>query len=52
MINFYDEDGQFVVPPAKNNLSVGGHLSMVAKSLSLKGFVPFSSHHQQYQRED
>lgn len=51
MINFYDEDGQFVVPPAKNNLSVGGHLSMVAKSLSLKGFVPFSSHHQ-YQRED
>ena len=51
MINFYDEKGNFVVPPAKNNQDVGGHLSMLAKSLSLKGVIPFSSHHQ-YQRSD
>lgn len=51
MINFYDEKRNFIVPPAANNSYVGEHLSFVAKSLSLKGVIPFSSFHQ-YQRSD
>lgn len=51
MINFYDEDGKFVVPPAKNNLRVGEQLSMTAGLIGTTGIIPFSSHHQ-YQRTD
>ena len=51
MINFYDESGDFVVPPAKNNIYVGEDLSLSAKSVGANIVIPFSSHHQ-YQRSD
>ena len=51
MINFYDEDGVFVVPPAKNNTRVGEPTGIQAKSLGINNIIPFSSHHQ-YQRSD
>ncbi|NNE62547.1 MAG: MBL fold metallo-hydrolase [Gammaproteobacteria bacterium] len=51
MINCYDAEGKFVVPPAKNNIYVGEHLSWVAKSINVNTVIPFSSHHQ-YQRTD
>jgi len=51
MINFFDESGNFVVPPAKNNIHVGEQLGHLAKSLRADAVIPFSSHHQ-YQRTD
>jgi hypothetical protein len=51
MINFFDESGHFVVPPAKNNIYVGEQLGHLAKSLRADAVIPFSSHHQ-YQRTD
>ncbi len=51
MINFFDESGEFVVPPAKNNIYVGEQLSLYAKSVGANKVIPFSSHHQ-YQRTD
>lgn len=51
MINFYDTNGNFVVPPAKNNVYVGEQLSLSAKSVGANIVIPFSSHHQ-YQRSD
>jgi len=51
MINFYDREGNFVVPPAKNNIFVGEQLSLLAKSVKANTVIPFSSHHQ-YQRTD
>ncbi len=49
MINFYDEDGVFVVPPASQKPPVGRHLSLRALSLGIRNVVPFSSFHA-YQR--
>jgi hypothetical protein len=51
MINFYNEAGDFIVPPAMNNSRVGEQLGIQANSLGISKVVPFSSHHQ-YQRED
>lgn len=51
MINFYDESGAFVVPPARNNVRVGEQLTCVADAIGATGVIPFSSHHQ-YQRTD
>tara|TARA_Y100001970_G_scaffold250206_1_gene321704 strand:+ start:23131 stop:24492 length:1362 start_codon:yes stop_codon:yes gene_type:complete len=51
MINCYDEIGNFIIPPARDNTRVGEQLGMMAKSLGIKTVIPFSSHHQ-YQRED
>ena len=51
MINCYNEEGKFVIPPAKNNVRVGEQLGILAKSLGLNNIVPFSSMHQ-YQRSD
>jgi hypothetical protein len=51
MINFYDESGNFVVPPAENNKEVGIQLETMAKALCATGVIPFSSFHQ-YQRKD
>ena len=50
-IGFYDEDGVFVVPPAKNKIKVGEHLGIQAKSLGINNVIPFSSMHM-YQRSD
>lgn len=51
MINCYDHEGRFIIPPAKNNTFVGEQLSLTAKSVNATNVVPFSSHHQ-YQRAD
>ena len=51
MINCYDKDGVFIIPPAKNNTRVGEQLSISAKSVNANHVIPFSSHHQ-YQRSD
>lgn len=51
MINCYDKNGEFIIPPAVNNLFVGEQLSLVAKSIGANHVIPFSSHHQ-YQRSD
>ena len=51
MINCYDEKGNFIIPPAKNNTLVGEQLSLTAKSVNANHVIPFSSHHQ-YQRSD
>ena len=51
MINCYNENGEFIIPPAKNNTLVGEQLSLQAKLVNAKYVIPFSSHHQ-YQRSD
>ncbi len=51
MINFFDEHGEFIEPPAANNLDVGNQLSLFAKSLCIDAVIPFSSFHV-YQRKD
>lgn len=51
MINCYNQYGDFIIPPAKNNSLVGEQLSVVAKSINANHVIPFSSHHQ-YQRAD
>jgi hypothetical protein len=51
MINFYDENGLFVVPTASQKAPVGRHLSLRALSLGIHNVIPFSSFHA-YQRTD
>tara|TARA_B100000767_G_C19719731_1_gene516695 strand:- start:114 stop:1472 length:1359 start_codon:yes stop_codon:yes gene_type:complete len=51
MINCYDQNGDFIIPPAANNTRVGEQLSLTAKSVHANHVIPFSSHHQ-YQRAD
>jgi hypothetical protein len=51
MINFYDEDGVFVVPPAAQKPPVGRQMSLRALSLGIGNVMPFSSFHA-YQRTD
>jgi hypothetical protein len=52
MINFFDEDGNFIEPiEAGNKSKVGENLSLIANSLEIKNVIPFSSFHN-YQRED
>lgn len=51
MINFFDEGGSFVVPPAAAKEPVGKALSDIAQSIGARTVIPFSSFHQ-YQRAD
>ena len=51
MINFYNEDGKFVVPPAAKKPKIGEVLGLKAKDLGINNITPFSSNHQ-YQRSD
>lgn len=51
MINFFDEGGSFIVPPAAAREPVGKALSEIAQSIGAKTVIPFSSFHQ-YQRAD
>lgn len=51
MINFYDESGVFIVPPASQKPPVGRQLSLRARSLGVRSAIPFSSFHS-YQRAD
>jgi hypothetical protein len=51
MINFYDEDGVFIVPPASLKPPPGRQMSLRAQSLGIGNAIPFSSFHS-YQRTD
>ena len=51
MINFYDQDDNFIEPLAARKHPVGDYLSTVAKSIGANYVIPFSSFHE-YQRED
>jgi len=51
MINFFNEDGSFVVPRAARKPVVGRQLGNLAKATGAHTVIPFSSFHQ-YQRED
>ncbi len=51
MINFWTEDGTFVLPPALDRDAPGARLSSIAKTLGATSVIPFSSFHS-YQRAD
>jgi hypothetical protein len=51
MINFYDEDGTFIVPQAAQKPPPGRQMSLRAQSLGIRNVIPFSSFHS-YQRSD
>jgi len=51
MINFYDENGVFIVPRASQKPPPGRYLSLRALSLGIHNVIPFSSFHA-YQRTD
>jgi len=51
MINFYDENGTFIVPRAARKEPVGKELSRSARILGIRSVIPFSSFHA-YQRSD
>ena len=42
MINCYDKDGVFIIPPAKNNTRVGEQLSISAKSVNANHVIPLA----------
>lgn len=51
MINFYDEDGSFILPHAAEQPAVGAAYTRVMRNLNCNFAIPFSSFHQ-YVRED
>jgi L-ascorbate metabolism protein UlaG (beta-lactamase superfamily) len=51
MINFYQEDGTFILPKAAKKIPVGTNIADAAKSWGANYVVPFSSMHH-YQRSD
>jgi len=51
MINFWNEDGTFIEPPAGAKLPIGPNAAAKAESFGCKRFVPFSCMHK-YQRAD
>ena len=51
MINFYDENGGFIVPAAGAKPMVGLQLNNIARMTGATSVIPFSSFHQ-YQRAD
>lgn len=51
MINFYTEDGTFILPPAFRREPMGERYSAYARRLGTKSVIPFSSFHR-YQRTD
>jgi hypothetical protein len=51
MINFYDENGIFIVPRAAQKPPPGRYLSLRADALGIRNVIPFSSFHS-YQRTD
>lgn len=51
MINFYDEQGRFIIPEAAKRDQIGPRLAEAAEMLGTTHVVPFSSMHR-YQRSD
>lgn len=46
MINFFDEQGNFLTPRAARKPSVGGQLTNLVKAAGAKALIPFSAFHQ------
>ena len=51
MINFFDENNNFIKPALTNKFSPGSYLSILANALGAKYIIPFSTFHE-YQRKD
>lgn len=51
MINYYRDDGSFIVPKAGLKLPVGRAVKHAAESYGVRYYIPFSTMHK-YQRED
>mgnify|MGYP001174563990 CR=1 FL=1 len=51
MLNFFDQDNNFIKPAIADKFSAGEYLSMLANVLGAKYIIPFSTFHE-YQRED
>ena len=51
MINFFDENNNFITPAISNKFSAGSYLSMLANVIGAKYIIPFSTFHE-YQRND
>ena len=51
MINFFDQDNNFIKPAIAEKYSAGEYLSILANVLDAKYIIPFSTFHE-YQRED
>ncbi|NOT29993.1 MAG: MBL fold metallo-hydrolase [Planctomycetes bacterium] len=51
MINFFDEQGRRIPPPAMKHTPFLDGLELVLESLGIRSYVPFSSQHR-YQRTD
>jgi hypothetical protein len=51
MINFYDQEGHYILPKAARKLPVGMTIKQAAESWGVKYCIPFSSMHE-YQRTD
>ena len=51
MINFFDENNNFIKPALTNKFSPGSYLSILANVLGAKYIIPFSTFHE-YQRKD
>jgi hypothetical protein len=51
MINFFDEDGTRILPPAAEKVPPGATIAQMTEFFGTKFFVPFSSMHK-YQRRD
>jgi hypothetical protein len=51
LLNWFDEDGRFVEPPAAQKLPVGKTVADALHALGARRFIPFSSMHR-YQRTD
>jgi hypothetical protein len=51
MINFYDDNGVFIPPPAGMKPPPGRQISLRALTLGIRNVIPFSSFHS-YQRSD
>lgn len=51
MINFHDESGKLILPPAAEKKPVGKQIQELVESFGATHFIPFSSLHQ-YQRSD
>ena len=51
MINFFDENNNFIKPAIADKFSAGEYLSMLANVIGAKYIIPFSTFHE-YQRDD
>ena len=51
MLNFFDQDNNFITPAIANKFSAGEYLSMLANVLGANYIIPFSTFHE-YQRDD